>query len=364
MERVLMILPGLNVSGGMESFIMNYYRNIDRSKINFDFIAHDISQKSYIEEIKSLGGRVYKFPHFSLSSYKEIKEKYKKLLNQNNYKIVHCNMPNASFLYLKEAKKMCVPARILHSHESKPADKVTHAIRNVPLITYGKKFANYNLACSDEAGKYLFKNRPYTVIRNAIDYQTFQYDENVRKIKRKELEVDDSTFVIGHTGRLTTGKNQAFLIDVFKLIVKQQKNVMLVLVGEGNDLEKLKRKVFELHLEDKVRFLGSRSDVAQLLQAFDVFVFPSIYEGLGMSALEAQAANLPCICSTGVPKEANISGKVIYLNLNDGKEKWVKAILSQQNYRRNIKVVLDDRYDIKKNANTLLNFYMSLLGGE
>ena len=141
-ERILVIIPGLNVCGGMESFFMNYFRNIDRSKIVFDFLTHDISDVSYVKEIQELGGNIYRLPPFSIGNLKLIKVEYINILKENHYRIVHCNMANAAFMYLNIAKKMNIPIRILHSHQDKAADSFSHALRNIPLIYYGKKFAN------------------------------------------------------------------------------------------------------------------------------------------------------------------------------------------------------------------------------
>ena len=191
-ERILVIIPGLNVCGGMESFFMNYFRSIDRSKIVFDFLTHDISDVSYVKEIKELGGKIYKLPPFSISNLKLIKLEYINILKENHYRIVHCNMANAAFMYLNIAKKMNIPIRILHSHQDKAADSFSHALRNIPLIYYGKKFANVRIACSKQAGDYLFKTKEYTIINNAIDYSKFKYNQEIRANIRKKLNINPS----------------------------------------------------------------------------------------------------------------------------------------------------------------------------
>lgn len=364
-QRILVIMPGLNVCGGMESFIMNYFRNIDRDKIIFDFITHDISNNSYEKEIIELGGKIYKMPPFSPKTLKVIIKKYKNILMENNYKIVHCNMANAAFIYLKIAKELNVPVRILHSHQDKAADTLSHAIRNIPLIAIGKKYANFNLACSKQAGDYLFKNGDYHIINNAIDYDKYKYDEKVRDEIRKKLNIQDS-FVIGNTGRLCSQKNQAFLIEIFAYISKVKNNAVLLIVGEGEKYNELVELTKQKGIKDKVLFLGSRNDVNDLLQAMDIFIFPSIYEGLGISVLEAQASGLKSFCSDVVPKDANISGELTFISLDKSAKEWADIVLSniRQDALRNRSFYLNKDYDIKTEAEKLSDLYFKALNKE
>lgn len=361
-ERVLVIIPGLNVCGGMESFFMNYLRNIDRSKIVFDFLTHDISDNSYVDEIIELGGKIYKLPPFSISNLNLIKSEYVKILNENHYRIVHCNMANAAFLYLNIAKKKNIPVRILHSHQDKAADTWSHALRNIPLIYYGKRFANVRIACSKQAGDYLFNKNDYTIINNAIDYSKFKFNQNLRESIRAQFNITHN-YVVGNTGRLVTQKNQKFLIDVFYEIKKKKGNAFLLLVGEGEERIFLEKKVKDLCLEDSVLFLGSRSDINELLLAMDIFVFPSLYEGLGISVLEAQAASLMCFCSENVPKDADISGNIKYISLDLSAKEWADIILMNDSTEtiRKQNIVLSKEYDIKEKCNQLSNLYFSSL---
>lgn len=360
--RVLVIIPGLNVCGGMESFIMNYFRNIDRSTIVFDFITHDISENSYKDEIFQLGGKIYKLPRFSVSNIKFIKKEYEKILKRNDYRIIHCNMANAAFIYLKIAQKFNIPVRILHSHQDKASDNLLHALRNFPLIRYGVKFSNVNIACSKQAGQYLFRKNDYTIINNAIDYSKYTYKDTIREHLRKQFKLEDK-FVIGHTGRLTAQKNQEFLIDIFLKIKEKKDNAHLLLIGEGEDRNKLERKINDYNLEKAVTFLGSRKDIDNLLQVIDLFIFPSLYEGLGISLLEAQAASLICFCSETIPKEVDISGNVHFLSLKKSSKEWGEYILNIMEIpnKRTPNIQLNKNYDIKNNSKVLLNLYLSNL---
>ncbi|WP_129739264.1 glycosyltransferase family 1 protein [Massilimicrobiota timonensis] len=361
-ERILVIIPGLNVCGGMESFFMNYFRNIDRSKIVFDFLTHDISDVSYVKEIQELGGNIYRLPPFSIGNLKLIKVEYINILKENHYRIVHCNMANAAFMYLNIAKKMNIPIRILHSHQDKAADSFSHALRNIPLIYYGKKFANVRIACSKQAGDYLFKTKEYTIINNAIDYSKFKYNQEIRANIRKKININHN-YVVGNTGRLAIQKNQRFLIDIFYEIKKKKENAYLLLVGEGEERKSLEEKVIDLSLEDSVLFLGSRSDISELLSAMDVFVFPSLYEGLGISILEAQAASLMCFCSKNVPKEADISGNIEYISLDLSAKEWADIILMNDSTKliRQQDIMLSKEYDIKEKCSQLTYLYYSYL---
>lgn len=362
--RVLVIMPALNICGGMESFIMNYFRNIDRNKIIFDFITHDISDNSYEKEIIELGGQIYKLPPFSFGTLKNIRSLYKEILIKNKYKIVHCNMANAAFIYLKIAEDLKVPVRILHSHQDKAADTFSHVLRNIPLIVLGKKYANVNLACSKQAGDYLFKDKKYYIVNNAIDYDKYKYNEEIRSKVRKELKLENS-FVIGNTGRLCLQKNQSFLIEVFSAIVNIKNNAVLMIVGEGEKHAELRELTESKGISDKVLFLGSRNDIDELLQAMDVFVFPSIYEGLGISLLEAQAASLKAFCSDTIPKAANISNELIYISLEKSYEEWAKIILTNSDkILRSTDLSLNKDYDIKSEAIKLSELYSEVLNRE
>lgn len=359
--RVLMVLPGLNVCGGMESFIMNYFRNINRERVMFDFVTHNISENSYVEEIQSLGGIIYQLPPFSLKSVKTIKKRVKQILAENDYKIIHCHMANAAFLYLSVAKKAGIPIRILHSHQDKAADSFAHAVRNVPLIYFGLHYCNYRIACSNIAGRYLFKNQKYTIVNNAINYEDYEFNSELRDEVRRELGFTDE-IVIGHTGRLCPQKNQLFLLKIMKKLKDRQFNVKLMLIGEGEDRDYLEHATMEMGLSNYVTFLGARKDIRRLLQAMDLFVFPSIYEGLGISVLEAQAASLLTYCSTGVPDEANISGEMIYLSLDKGEEYWTNQIVTriEKGIERNNERILSKEYDIREKADELTKLYLEL----
>ena len=361
--KVLFILPALNICGGMESFIMNYYREINKDMFEFDFLVHNIGEKSYASEIESMGGKIIKMPPFGIKTLKKIKKLYQEILIRKKYDIVHCNMANAAFIYLKYAKKYGVPVRILHSHQDRAADVFTHAIRNIPLIKAGKKYANCNVACSVQAGDYLFGKKEYFIIKNCIDYDRYRFNEEVRKQKRLELGLEGKT-VVGNTGRFCPAKNQLFLIDVFNKYQKLNSNAVLLLIGEGDEEIHLRNKVEQLGLRDKVIFTGVRDDINELLQAMDVFVFPSLFEGLGISALEAQVSGLHCLCSLGVPESTGITKLFKRIDLNKGEDIWCEEIANAiDNEVDRKEIVINDDYDVRKCSNELIKLYLGNFKG-
>lgn len=359
-KNILMIIPTLNYSGGIESFVMNNIRYVSSEEFTIDIITHDLHADDYVAEIDKIGGRVFLFPKFLPQNFKEIKQLYLEILRKKKYDIVHCHMANAAFFYLKYAQKSQVPVRILHSHQNKAADTLSHVIRNIPLLKLGKRYANFYMACSQVAGDFLFSNSTYDIIRNAIDYEKYKYDSSIRDKIRNQYNFSSSDIIIGHTGRLTAQKNQKFLIELVNELYQINRNYKLVLVGSGEDLEELQNLVENLHLKESVFFLGDRNDVESLLQMFDIFVFPSLYEGLGISVLEAQASGLFCICSTGIPSDADISENILHISLKENMQTWVDNIIDKKSNDRS-DVILDTKYSIKSNASLLFELYIKYL---
>ena len=356
-----MILPTFKYAGGIESFFMNNLKNLANEGITFDVLTHEISAMQYVEEVEKRGGVVSKLPQFTVRNLREIARLYRGVLNRKRYDIVHCNMANASFLYLRIAKQLGVPVRIQHSHQDKAADTFVHAMRNIPLLRLGNQYANEYVACSPNAGFFLFGNKPFDVLRNTIDYEAFRFDQQVRDDYREKLCIKDSEYVIGHTGRLTSQKNQLFLLDVIEEVLKMKPNARLVLVGDGEDQAKIETVIKKKNLEGKVDLLGERDDINKILQAMDLFLFPSLYEGLGISLLEAEAAGLQCICSNAVPIDAKIVDSLCYLSLESGPKEWAKAIVNGVHDVDRTHVNLDKKYDVKQNKMALKQLYINYL---
>ena len=362
--RVAQIM-GKWVGGGVEAVVMNYYRHIDRDKIQFDFICDDDSTRIPTEEIEKLGGKVILIPPYQ-KVFKYHKT-LKKVLQEGQYKIVHSHINALSVFSLWAAKSAGVPVRIAHSHSTSNKKEWKKTLLKNILRPFSKVFATDYFCCSELAGRWLFGNKEYDngnvyLLNNAIDLDKFKYDEEKRKEKRKELNIEDSTLVIGHVGRFVEQKNHRFLIDIFNEVHKQKENSILLLAGQGPLMEEMKEKVKILGIEDSVKFLGQRNDINELYQAMDLLLFPSLYEGLGMVVVEAQISGLPCVVSTEIPKIAKVTEKITFINLENKIEIWTEIIFK---YLKNINrknINFTDgikKYDIIKETTKLEKKYLN-----
>ena len=362
--RVAQII-GKWLGGGVESVVMNYYRNIDRNKIQFDFICDNDSTNIPYAEIESLGGKV-----ILISPYQKVIKYHKELkrvLKDGNYKIVHSHINTLSVFSLFAAKCAGVPVRIAHSHSTTNKKEKSKNLMKQLLRPFSKVFATDYMCCSELAGRWLFGDKEYDkgnvyLLNNAIDLDKFKYDETVRKEKRKELNIDDDTLVIGHVGRFVEQKNHRFLIDIFNEVHKQNENSILLLVGQGPLMEEIKEEVKSLGIEDCVKFLGQRNDINELYQVMDLFLFPSLYEGLGMVAVEAQVSGLPCVVSTEIPEIAKVTEKITIINLENKIEIWTEIIFKylKNINRKNINFTNGiKKYDIIKETTKLEKKYLN-----
>ena len=352
------------VGGGVESVIMNYYRHLDHSKVQFDFICDEDSTRIPYDEIKKLGGRVFLVPKYqNLPKYLKALEK---LFKENQYRIVHSNINTLSVFSLYAAKKAGVPIRISHSHStSNPKEWKRNLIKNI-LRPFSKRYATDYFACSELAGRYLFGNKAFDqgevkIIHNAIDVDKFKFDEVARKKLRKEFGIKDSTIVIGHVGRFVQQKNHTFLVDVFKEYHKKNPDSKLLLVGSGPLEDEIKKKVERLSLKDSVLFLGQRDDINKLYSVMDVFCLPSLYEGLGIVGVEAQTTGLPCVFSDEIPDDIKIIDSIKFIKLTDKLKIWsdevAKIVNSKRPSTKSDKFAKD--YNIEKAVTSLEVEYFS-----
>lgn len=362
MLRVLHVVGGLSRNGA-ESVVMNYYRFMDRSKVQFDFISHYPELNEYEAEISKLGGRVFYMPKFigvNLVSYAKSWNDF--FIDHCEYTIIHGHVWSTASIYLTIAKKHGL-FTISHSHSvsAKSGFKaIGRHILKMPL----PYVADYYMACSKAAAGWLFGDRVFrktnfSILPNAIDLSRYCYNPKVRRFIRNSYDVEDR-FIIGHVGVFDTNKNQAFIIDLFKKINKIKSNTELWLVGRGTEIEKAKKKVLEYGLLESVVFWEVRDDVAELLQAMDLFLFPSHFESFGNAALEAQSAGLPVLCSNSIPKEVSVSDVIYYLPLNQP-EQWIDLIMKLID--NPTRCIINDklkgsRYDINAVAPWLQNFYL------
>lgn len=355
--RVLHVVPNMN-SGGIENLIMNIYRKIDRDKLQFDFIVHYNKKGVFDDEIEQLGGKIYRFPVMENKNLlKYIKNLNKFFKTHKEYKVVHGHMASLAYIYLGVAKKNGVPVRIAHSHGTSHLKSLKGYCKYI-MFKFAKYNANYYYACSTEAGIYLFgKNSEFEFIPNAIELDKFSYSEKIRKEVRKELKLDNK-IVIGHVGRFNLQKNHNFLIDIFKAISEKNKNCVLLLIGVGELEERIKQKIKDYNLDNRVLMLGLRSDVDKLYQVMDIFLMPSLFEGLPLTGVEAQASKLKCIFSSSITKEVRITDNVEFADLSLGAEKWAEIVLNNIKYDRRKVKISSNRFDINVLAKQMQQKYI------
>lgn len=365
MIRILHVLGGLD-RGGAETMVMNLYRAIDRSQIQFDFITHTNRQQAYTEEIKSLGGRIYYFPKFRGFNVFKLKKLWTAFFKTHpEYKILHSHVRSYASLYLPIAKKAGLKT-IIHSHSTSNGKGLSSLVKR--LMQYPLRFqADYFFGCSKEAGEWLFGKKvvnssKYHILKNAIDVQKYAFRAESREHYRKELDLEEKlTFV--HVGRFHPSKNHVFLLNLFAEIRKRNSNTVLLLVGDGELRPNIEAQIQKLHLQENVLLLGSRDDIPGILHAADCFLFPSLWEGFGMVAVEAQAAGLPCICSDAVPTSVKVTECCWFLSIND-MDAWVNVALQNTNSVGSLigekKLNNVETFDINKSVAELQNFYLSV----
>ena len=333
--RVLHFVSTLSRGSGVMSVIMNYYRHIDRDNVQFDFLHFIACEDSYMEEIRELGGKIYCIdkPGSSFQSIKQLNSFFR--LHAGEYTWLHNHEVYLTFLLRPIAKRYGLEKFIVHCHATKYSDKTLNAVRNRILCLPIRFMKVERFACSEAAGKFLYGEKMLKagnvfIMHNAIDCEKFRFRPEVRERLRKEMGLEGK-FVIGHVGRFERQKNHEFLIEVFAEVKKRRPESILLLVGQGSLESRIKYMVVEKNVEKNVVYLGQRNDVADLLQAIDVFVLPSLYEGLPISLLEAQASGLRCITSDVVTAEASVGG-VQFIPLNAKCFAWKKAICHINSY--------------------------------
>ena len=359
---------GKYIGGGVEAVVLNYFSFINKDKVQFDFICDSDSTDIPYEQIESMGGRVILIPPYQ-KPFKYQKE-LKRVLKEGHYKIVHSHLNTLSIFPLRAAKKVGVPIRIAHSHStSNKKEWKKNLLKNI-LKPFSKVYANKYMCCSELAGRWLFGNKEYEkgnvyLLNNAIDLNKYKYNEQIRKDKRKELGIKPNTFVVGHIGRFVEQKNHRFLIDIFNEIHKKNNDSLLLLAGQGPLIDEMKEKVHNLELDDYVRFLGQRKDANELYQSFDLFLLPSLYEGLPVVGVEAQASGNLCYLSNDMTKETKVLDSTKFMSLENTAEEWANAILKDaKEYKKHDTKEEVSKYgfNIEKEAEKLEKKYYEYLG--
>lgn len=361
-------IVGKYIGGGVEAVVLNYFSFINKDKIQFDFICDSDSTDIPYEQIEAMGGKVILIPPYQ-KLFKYQKE-LKKVLKDGNYQIVHSHINALSIFPLRVAKKAGVPIRIAHSHStSNKKEWKKNLLKNI-LKPFSKVYSNKYMCCSELAGRWLFGDKEYEkgtvyLLNNAIDLDKYKYNENIRIAKRKEMGIKPSTFVVGHIGRFVEQKNHRFLIDIFNEIHKKRKDSLLLLAGQGPLMEEMKEKVHNLGLDNCVQFLGQRKDANELYQVFDLFLLPSLYEGLPVVGVEAQASGNLCYLSNDMTKETKVLDSTKFMSLENTAEEWANAILKDaKRYKKHNTKEEVSKYgfNIEKEAEKLEKKYYEYLG--
>lgn len=372
MIKVLHIFGEPISNGGQESYLMNMYRNVDHSKVIFDFFTpYYCDNENIKKEIENLGGKIYIYNgRFNgEGNKKDLKKNVKDFFEEHKeYKIVHIHSGSTfALMYIsKIARTSGVENVIVHSHCGGFKNlkyKVIKLISTPYLLKYPTKYyACSNLAAEWKFPKSIVKNNKYVVLKNAVDTSKLYYSEEIRNKMRKELKIEDK-FVVGHIGRFSIQKNHEFIIDVFRKILEKKKNSVLLLIGTGELQDNIKLKVKELGIEKNVLFLNLRKDINELLNSMDVFLLPSFFEGLPVVGIEAEATGLPVYTSDRVTKELPIQDLVKYYSLDDGSEKWANNIIDDykgKNRRNTTDEIIKSGYDVKVAAKIMQDYYIEM----
>lgn len=372
MTKILYFIDRM-LLGGIQNLVLSWVSRFDKEKIHVDFLLLDDGKEYKLENsLKELGCNVYKLTGIWVKNPIDFIKESKALdcffKEHHNYKIIHLHSTSKNYLVLKYAKKYGIPVRIAHSHNidfqtKNPIKKIVGNIFKINL----KKYATDYFACSKKAGKWLFGEKiinsdKFKVIHNAIDYDKFKFDENKRKEIREELNIKDDEIVVGHVGRFSNQKNHEFLIDIFAELYKKNDKFKLLLIGTGETEKLIKEKVKKLNIESRVIFLGFKEDVSKYYNAMDLFLFPSKFEGLGITLIEAQANGLICFTSKDVvPEEAKLSDNLHFIKLNKSDEMWAEEILKYNLSRISCKnEFIENKYLICDIVYELENKYISL----
>lgn len=367
--RVLQVVGRMD-RGGIETMIMNLYRNIDRNKVQFDFLAHYGREAVYNDEIRKMGGKIYEMPalkdenhvyYWRFLTYRKALKKFFK--EHKEFNIVHGHMTNTASIYMPIAKKQGVACLIAHSHSTFGKAGLLGIVTNIlqrPIYKYATDW----FACSKAAANWFYpeeqvKAGRVTVLANAVDAEKFRFNPETRERMRKEFNVENK-LVIGCVARFRHEKNQAFLIDVLQELLKRNPNAVLLFAGDGPEEDVVKSKAKKAGIQDKVIFLGMRTDIPDVLQAMDVFTLPSLFEGLPVTGIEAQASGLNCVVSTGVTQEMNALDMVEFLSLDEPIDVWCDAIIRAGKSERKdtYNQIKEAGYDIHTTAPWLQQFYL------
>lgn len=359
-KRVLQVVTIMN-RGGAETMVMSHYRKIDRTKMQFDFLVNRQERGAFDDEIEQMGGRIYRLcpirPWTYLQYFHELDTFFEE--HAKDYVAVHSHIQENSGFVFKYAQRYGLMNCIANSHIDFKGWDSKILFRKF-AAQYLHKYSTKNIACGEAAGKYLFGNRPYEVFKNAIDVEKFAFNPEIRERLRMELGINDR-LVLGSVARITWQKNHTFMLEVMDEMRKEHPEALLLLVGTGEKEPEIREKIKYKGLEDSVWMLGSKPNVNEYLQAFDLFFMPSLFEGLPVSVIEAQAAGLPCVLSDTIDRETDVTDLASFVSLNENAERWCKAIVeaSKKTRRDTRKQISEAGYDVELNVKRLMDYYLN-----
>lgn len=350
--------------GGSQAFVMNVYRNIDRSKVQFDFVVTPETKEGFYDEITNLGGKIFTCPRYKGTNHIQYNKWWDDFFNKHpEYKVIHGHVRSTASIYLKIAKKHEL-VTIAHSHSTSNGNGISATVKRIMQLPIRKQ-ADFLFACSDKAGKWLFGEKAitqqnYYMIPNGVDLKRFEFDINKRNQMRMTLGIKEDTMILGHIGRLSTPKNHKFLLNVFNQYHKINSNSKLLLVGDGELFESIKQHINKLDINDAVIMTGSKQNTEDYYQIMDIFLFPSLWEGLPVSVVEAQANGLQCIISDVITHDVDLTALIQYLPLDE--KLWLGAI-TEAHKKKRIGLTSEDRvrlqpFDAITVANKLQEFYL------
>lgn len=359
--RILHMI-GCMEMGGSQTMVLNLYRTMDRSKVQFDFIVDHPNRMDLADQFKELGAKIYTMPTFVGTNIMQVCRAWEKFFRDHSeYKILHSHVRSYASIYLPIAKKHGVKT-IIHSHATSNGSGLAAMVKD--MLQFPLRYqADYFFSCSQEAGEWLYGKKTaggprHYILKNAIDAEKYRFQPEVRDRYRELLGLCGKR-VYAHVGRFIPAKNHAFLLRVFRRIRDAQDDTVLLLIGEGELRPVIETDIKTLDLGKDVILLGNRNDIPELLQAADVFLFPSVHEGLGIAAVEAQAAGLPCLCSTGVPPLAKVTDNCLFLPPDE--EAWAKAAQEAATVREDTyNQIVAAGFDIHATAAWMTDFYCKL----
>ena len=361
MLRILHVIGKMDRAGA-ETMIVNLYRKIDRSEIQFDLMVFTDQKADYDDEIEELGGVIYHMPSFKGWNYLALSRQFDCFFAEHTYKIVHGHIGSLAPLYLKSAKKYGAYT-IAHSHATNSTDLIERVIFS--MLSHPVRYiADYFYACSKQAGidrfgEKVVKSGSFSILNNGIDASAYRYSQERHDELKEKFHLKNKT-IYGHVGRFVPEKNHIFLMDVFTEIQKKDPSAVLVMAGRGPEEGKIREISKKRQIEEKVLFLGIRNDVPDLMNLFDCFVFPSKHEGLGIVGIEAQAAGLPTFVADTIPEEAIITDHCWKLSLDKSCTEWacfIGDMMSRYTRKDSFDQIVESGYDNSNSALQLQRFY-------